>query len=290
MMAVYLSEFRELWGEILRPESRFVAPLLRDWAARHAAILGPYRKFQQLNALDNSYQFAPDELHSFYALSRICDVLVLPFQRGECWFDLSVEQFADFWQTLGVAASQPRDYHPFWCEIVACENGDDDDAPPQIQEIFWPALLWGELLICRAGVRLKAGKNWLNADVAASSPLYFASRRFYRARHDLSDGWGGNSQWRTTFRRDYPWNGNYVFNADGALSHQAAPFLANLSAHEWMELLKLPRRFFASRNGDNGDLTLAEREELLVNRCFVRAVKEDTNDFWPYHDIAVWRG
>ena len=287
-MAAYLSQFRELYEALLDAQGAEVAPLLDSWGARHAAVLTPLAQLRRFNAPDNPYQVERDDLESLYALSRVCDALLLPFQSGECWFDLSRQQFADFWQTLGITASEPRNYHPFWCEIVACENGADDDAPPRIEEVFWPALAWGNLLICRAGVKVEAGRNWLNADVAASSPLYFASRRSYRKAHDLAEGWGSNSRWRTRFRRDYLWNEHYVFNADSSVDGNSA-YLQDFSAHEWAELLVKPRQFFASDKGDNGDLTLAQREELLVNRCLVRAAPENVDDFWPYDDVAVWR-
>ena len=288
-MALYLSQFRELYHQLLDGEGAQIAPLLANWARDNRAILEPYRKFRQLNALGNSYAVETDELHSLYALSRVCDVLMLAFQPGEVWFDLSLGEFVEFWQNLGIEANQPRDYHPFWCEIVACENVEDDGAPPRIDQVLWPALTWGDLLICRAGVRARAGRNWLDAEVAASSPLYFALRRSYREAHDLSHGWGGNSQWRTAFRRDYRWNEHYVFNADGELNHRNPPFLQNLSGHRWMELLKQERQFFVSSKGSDDDLSEAEREELLVNRCWLHHARNDNGDFWPYDDTAIWR-
>ena len=288
-MARYLQEFRKLHEALVGDANANVPDLLRDWTARHATVLTPLAELRRFNALDNSYQVKRNDLESLYALSRVCDTLILPFQAGQCWFDLSRQQFADFWQTLGVAASEPREYHSFWCEIVACENGADENELPRIEEIFWPALTWGDLLICRAGVRVVSGRNWMSADVAALSPLYFASRRNYRTAHDLSHGWGSNSQWGTEFRRDYVWDDRYIFNADGALNHKTAGFLQNLSGHEWAELSSGNHRFFASDRGDNEALSLAEREELLVNRCFVRTAKDDMDNFWPYNDVAVWK-
>ena len=287
-MAIYLSQFRELYGQLHDTKAAHAAPLLAKFAASNAAILESYRKFRRFNALDNSYQVETEELHSLYALSRVCDVLILPFAPGESWFALSRNQFVEFWQMLGIEAREPNQYHPFWCEIVVCENLSDAEAPPQITDILWPALLWGELLICRAGVRASAGRAWMEAEASSSSPLYFASRRNYREARDLSHGWGGNSQWRTRFRRDYLWNERYVFNADGALAHRSAPFLQGLSAHEWAELLAQSRQFFASNNGDNGALNFAQRESLLVNRCQLRGpVRAD--EFWPWDDCAVWK-
>ena len=114
----YLFQFRELYDELLDSKSRQIVPLLQSWAGANRAVLDSHRKFQRLNVLNHSYEVERDELHSLYALSRVCDTLLLPFQAGECWFDLSGEQFAEFWQTLGIAAREVSEYHPFWCEIV----------------------------------------------------------------------------------------------------------------------------------------------------------------------------
>ena len=289
-MASYLSQFRELHDELMSDTSGEVAPLLARWAAANSAILEPYRHFRQLNGPSNNYPVEREELHSLYALSRICDVTLLPFQAGEVWFDLSRNQFEEFWQTLGIEAREPREYHPFWCEIVQCENVEDIDAPPTVDEMLWSALTWGEMLICRAGVRVRAGRNWLDAGVAASSPLYFAHRRGYRETHDLSHGWGGNSQWRTAFRRDYFCNGFYVFNADGAPDGDKPPWVQTLSGHEWAQLGE--RQFFASdfyrwEPGEIGS-SFAERESLLVNRSLICGDSTDA-EFWPWPDTAIWR-
>ena len=310
-MAPYLFQFRELFYQLLDVEAEAGAPLLRDWAACNRDILAPYRHFRQLNTPGNVYVVDDGdserygELESLYALSRVCDVMLLAFQTGEPWFDLSREQFAEFWRKLGIEAREPTEYHPFWCEIVQCENVADADAPPRVVEVLWPALMWGEMLVCRAGVRVVAGRDWLCGDVAAQSPLYFAYQRNYRKAHDLSHGWGSNSQWGTRFRRDYVWNEFYIFNADGVYTYDEpflralnadgtfdpnAPFLQSVSAHERLELSMPdnPRRFFASVIGDDYGLTLAERQELLVNRCWVKRAQEGA-EFWPYDDTAIWR-
>ena len=122
----------------------------------------------------------------------------------------------------------------------------------------------------------------------ARSPLYFAYQRNGRVARDLSHGWGSNSQWRTNFRRDYLWNGCYVFNADGAPNYGGS-FLRDLSAHEWIELTRPDqgRRFFASHLGDDYGLDLAAREAFLVNRCRVNRAHE-IDECWPYYDSAVW--
>jgi hypothetical protein len=73
---------------------------------------------------------------------------------------------------------------------------------------------------------------------------------------------GSNSQWRTSFRRDYRIGQEVHYNVDGKLD------------------LAAPDSTVESRD----DLTREERTELLTNRCFVRTTKPQ-NDLWPYHDM-----
>ena len=54
--------------------------------------------------------------------------------------------------------------------------------------------------------------------MVTSSPLYWASRRRYRPAVDLSHGWGSNSLWRTSFRRDYRLPDRLVYNVAAALN------------------------------------------------------------------------
>jgi hypothetical protein len=75
----------------------------------------------------------------------------------------------------------------------------------------------GSLMLARAGMTVHAGAEHLDPAVAAGSTLYWAWRRQYRPVADLSHGWGGNSQWRTTFRRDYWTSDRLVYNVDAAL-------------------------------------------------------------------------
>ncbi|MEV4706843.1 hypothetical protein [Actinoplanes sp. NPDC049316] len=56
--------------------------------------------------------------------------------------------------------------------------------------------------------------------MATTSPLYWASWRRYRPAVDLSHGWGSNSRWRTSFRRDYRLTDRLAYNVDAALDPQ----------------------------------------------------------------------
>ncbi|MFX5464564.1 hypothetical protein ABTD44_19515, partial [Acinetobacter baumannii] len=72
----------------------------------------------------------------------------------------------------------------------------------------------GNLLVLRGGLELEANAKVLDPDLARSTTLYWAYRRKGRPHRDLSHGWGSNSQWRTTFRRDYAIGNMQYFNVD----------------------------------------------------------------------------
>jgi hypothetical protein len=78
-------------------------------------------------------------------------------------------------------------------------------------------------------------------------------------------GWGSNSQWGTTFRRDYQDDETYYYNVDGSKD------------------ILFPTKKDDFLIPEHESLTQTERIELLVNRCFVLTDKPDVN-LWPYHD------
>src|SRR5262249_44186431 len=98
-------------------------------------------------------------------------------------------------------------------------------------------------------------------EIAEQSTLYFAYRRQHRKTNDLSMGWGSNSQWRTSIRRDYQSGRGWIYNVDGKN-------LLNAST--------IPE------DGRDG-LAHEERVELCKNRCFLVTSKED-QDLWPFDD------
>ena len=285
-MRPYLFEFRELFYEFPSGNAAFER-FLRPWAYRNSAILQPYFEFRHFNGPENPYRVEANDLDSLYALSRVCDLMIGPLEPsglGAAKWSLAPHQFVDFWETLGLSSHEPNDFDPFWCEIAAIEAAPSPDAAPQIEEVFWPALRFGDLLICRAGVRISAGKKLFNPEIAATSPLYFTFRRASRPTHDLSHGWGHNSQWSTSFRRDYVWRDFTIFNADGAINGNRPAFLSDPALNATPELPS--HRFFASDKGDNGGLNLSQREELLTHRCFVNHQPRE-DDFWPYDDTLL---
>jgi hypothetical protein len=152
-----------------------------------------------------------------------------------------------FFTALSLERIDHPHFHPFYHEIVTVDVGRTG-TPVTVAEEIWPGFMLGQLLFCRAGVRVQAGTDTMLKDVAESSTLYWAYRRKNRPYQDLSHGWGSNSQWRTEFRRDYTDGQSYIYNTDGILD------------------ARLPDRPERWRD----DLSPNERIELLVNRCFVR--------------------
>lgn len=175
----------------------------------------------------------PEELWELYALSRIADRLLM--DGG----------YAELMDSLGLQRIERRAFHPFFHEIVTV-----GDAFAEV----WPGYMCGPLMIARAGVVADVD---FPKEVAEKSLLYWAWHRANRRTTDLSEGWGSNSQWRTSFRRDYLLDGVLYYNVDGR---------------------------GRSRGGEHDeDLTADEKLELLRHRCFVRCTKRD-DDRWPYDD------
>ena len=119
----------------------------------------------------------------------------------------------------------------------------------------------------RGGERsLAKASTLLSVSVLIEEDADEARRIGWRTRNrpfqDLSHGWGSNSQWRTSFRRDYRIGQEFHYNVDGK--------------HD----LAAPGATAEDRDG----LTREERTELLTNRCFVRTTKPH-GDLWPYDDI-----
>lgn len=211
-------------------------------------------------------------LWRLYALSRVAQVMVLPFQQsradGSDWPGpaLSADDVERFFAGLGLSVLRPARFTPCHHEIVAVAPADDPRASPRPVAYRWPCLMAGPLLIQRAGVVVRAGATFARPGLADRSTLYWAYRRKYRAYHDLSRGWGSHSAWRTRFRRDYHRGDTFHFNGDGRRD------LASL----------------APEARDGGGLDRAQRAELLMHRGFVVTSLSADDDLWPYEDrLAV---
>jgi hypothetical protein len=200
----------------------------------------------------------PEESWRLYALSRIVELLQLSFAPrtlDEGWnvASISADDHARFMDALGVEPVQHDGFHPFYHEIVTVDEMADEGAVPEVVQVCWPGYRLGPLLISRAGCRVRAGRRHVAKEIAESSTLYWAYARNNRRTQDLGSGWGGSSQWRTSFRRDYALDGALHYNVDAR-----------------------PRP-----GGADADLDGAERAELLRHRCFVRCTRPG-DDRWPY--------
>lgn len=234
-----------------------------------------------------------------YALSRISDLLLLPQQhvwdylhppvwhwtsesvaRHFSWMrDVGIPQWTpsislaerNAWLgSLGFTELQQPTFHPFYHEIVEVEQSPDPDEPITLLGIVWPGFMLRHMMFCRAGVRVRGGERVVRKDLAEHSHLYWAFVRRNRPAVDLSHGWGSNSQWSTSFRRDYVDHDAYYYNVDGEVDIHDDRYGAPGSPYHV---------------GDS-QLTLAMRIELLTNRCFVRTPERFYNEDF---DLITYR-
>ncbi|WP_426107545.1 hypothetical protein [Massilia sp. TSP1-1-2] len=226
----------------------------RDWLQAFAARTG-----------SPVPQADTEDLWDLYRLSVVGDILLngLPARAvsKNAWKSppLSLRQFQQFFESLGMTGSCPASYTPFHHEIVAVTSSDDPDAPPTVLACEWPCLMLGPMVFLRAGTRVSAGKNVLAPGIADRSTIYWTYCRRNRPALDLSRGWGSNSRWRTAFRRDYQFDNLLYFNVDGSLDLSDAQ--------------SLPRR--------QDKWTRAQAIELLVNRHFITSPLAH-DDLFPY--------
>lgn len=279
----YISEFRALYHHLNEQKSAStLGYFLEKWREENVSLvesLSHHRRF------DAGFDFDEDELASWYALSRVRDWMLMALCQAHKYPVLRENEYSKFWEILGFENFYPTVFHPFWCEIVGVETDENPDYAPQVVELLWPSLNFGEMLFSRAGVRVRSGSHFMDAKIATTSPLYFSYLRPHRQTVDLSMGWGSNSQWSTDFRRDYVCGEQFLFNVDAMPYFKRQPFLKTES---WRHM---KRHFFLSEKGAGCELSPEEREELLVNRCFVRSHKnaKDAHDYWPYDDCFVIR-
>jgi hypothetical protein len=170
-------------------------------------------------------------LEHLYALSRVSDLLLVPFEPvwpallgdasgdGVPWQpDVAVteQELRAWWQALGMSPiSEARPFHPFYYEIVAVEQAEDPAEPISVTATIWNGFLLGQMLFSRAGVVVRGGREHIVKEIAETSQLYWTYWRNNRHAEDRSHGWGHNSQWSTDFRRDYVTAEAYHYNVDG---------------------------------------------------------------------------
>lgn len=250
--------YRQLHDDILEYEGD--APygdLLRPWLGANE---GERRWLDALRTRTGGPvpPMGTEELCRLYALSRIIQLLQLSFAPRTldgAWnvAPVDADDYARFIDALGLEAVEQAAFHPFYHEIVTVDAAPDPGAPPEVVRLYWPGCRLGPLLISRAGCRVRAGRRHLVGEIAEGSTLYWAFARNNRPADDPGLGWGSNSQWRTTFRRDYALNGALYYNVD-ARPHPGSA---------------------------DPELDATDRAELLRHRCFVTSPKA-SGDRWPY--------
>ncbi len=208
-----------------------------------------------------------EELCRLYALSRVNELLLLRFQPWAVGTHyegppITYADYLRFMELLGFHLVERAGFHPFFHEIVTVEAAETAGGSIEILEEYWPTMFLGDMLFSRAGCAVRAPSRLLDAHVATTSRLQWAHRRRNRPTDDLSDGWGGNSQWRTCFRRDYRIAGHLYFNVDGARD--------------------IPNDDVAAAQKGETDLTVAQRIEHLTHRCYVLEDKHD--EYWHWGD------
>lgn len=257
--------------------------------ADHLAELEPLRKRERIPA--GGYGGDDEQLWrimKLYGLSRVSDYLIERFcaqgeppaefgatgeravTKGGVTGGLEFDGLAvhtEFFSGVGLTPFDRADaFSPFHHEVFAVVH-DPSVTSVTVEEVLWPGLWFGDLLFSRAGVRVRAPQDLVDATVATTSTLYFTFRRQPRPTADLSHGWGSNSQWRTCFGRFYSDEEGLHLNWDGEVDIAADP--------------PAPRAGWSEHEIESLD----QRRELLLHRCFVRdPLPADESDRFPYGD------
>jgi hypothetical protein len=258
---VKLESFRELHGSVVGYEGRrlfddVLAPAL-DGARSLMRPLERYRTRAQTRPVEH------EDLWELFALSVVNDVLLEPMR-------VSLDEYVRFAEGLGFETFGGGVFHPIRHEIVGVANVGVPGEGVTVHGTYWPGLKLGELVFSRAGVVVSChAAVGILEGVADCSPLYFTHQRMGRRAHDLSEGWGSNSRWRTTFARNYDEPELACFNVDGKFD------LADARSYE-------------DPKSPNRELPIAARRELLMHRSFV-GYKSTEDDWFPYHDVLYVR-
>lgn len=220
----------------------------------------------KLTADANNISAVPVEVSwDLYALSRVLDCLTQCFQyeagraADNNFAAVSQKQYISFAQRLGLTPKKPGVFSPFFYEILSAEPGEPSF---NLLDIRYPALMLGNLLIHRGGTVIAMSPSEFNLELVNRAEIYWAYSRANRAAHDLSHGWGSNSQWRTKFRFDFACPDGFLYNSQGKID------------------LSLTSDFTLQKLQAHG-LSLPEAKELTMYRHFITSEKED-NDLFPY--------
>ena len=265
-----VADFRALCNEIWSYSGGIIFDdILAHWVGRSRAAVAALGELREARPYDTAILEHSANMWNLYALSRVNDILLLAFQNVEdgretfaipAWFELSREQYVEFFESLGFVLMERADFSAFYHEILNVRQAPDENQPVALGSEHWPCLMLGNMMFSRAGVDVVAGAHLVNKEIAETSALYFCYTRRGRRTADLSKGWGSNSQWRTSFRRDFHVGPELIYNIDGKyLLNAVNPDEVN----QW-------------------GLSVEERTQLCKYRCSI--VKNKRDDVWPYDD------
>lgn len=260
--------WRDLYFGLLDyQDDRWSDQVIVPWADRNSAAIRELHDIgrpesRAARIRQDSGHYSP--LEGLYAMSRVLDVLIAPYQpvsddpavlnwtTGKPWWTGRLadrQALPALAAAIGAVRIAEERFSPFFHEIVAVDSAGDPDSPSELVSEVWPGYLAGALLLVRAGVVLRAGVNVVDRVVASRSRMYWAWWRRNRQPTDLSHGWGSNSQWRTDFRRDYLADGELHYNVDWYKHKRADDIAADVAT------------------------------ELVRHRCDILL---DHDDQWPY--------
>ncbi|GAB3399507.1 hypothetical protein GCM10027569_01640 [Flindersiella endophytica] len=262
-MLIDYQRFRWCYGELM--EGRQPDEVLPRWAveARDTfALLAPlrHREAQLIERGNEAFEEHCEALYTLFALGSVSNYLL---ELGRAGDERAVRTHREFFEAAGLQAyDDSTSFSPFHHEIVSVEPDETLDHVV-VTDLVWPGFHFGDLLFCRAGVRLRAPRRLVDPVIASTSTLYFTTCREPRKTSDLSHGWGHNSRWATPPSRWYEDSEGFHLNWDGSIYIDGAR----------------PD----PPNSAGTDLSLDRRQELLLHRCFVRApLPADEDDQYPY--------
>jgi hypothetical protein len=276
--------FRRFYDELLEANRGDERSVLHTWVTTVTELLDALRPLRHrespgvsLNGDDESTSWYREALYALYAVSRASDFLIefgCPAGRADPALGITGGRTLNrdrlsahewFFDQVGLQRfARGGGFSPFHHEIFGV-SADETVDTVTVENILWPGFRFGDLLFCRAGVHVRAPSHLLDAAAATTSTLYFTNRRTPRRTSDLSHGWGSNSQWRTLFHRFYEDLGGLHLNWDGEIY--------------------LDEQFVPSDNDPGDRLSLQQRQQLLLHRCFVtHPMPPEEWDQFPYDD------
>ena len=154
--------FRELYDLLMEYEGNSLyEAVLQPWLEKGLAAVSECAHFKTMSTYDTKADSFLLPIWNLYALSRVNDFLLLPFQNDERgrWTGPQVtdEQYLAFFFHLGLTPIVSKQFTPFRNEIVRVRQSQDEAEPITVAEMVWPGLMLGDMLFSRSGVVVAGG-------------------------------------------------------------------------------------------------------------------------------------